>query len=168
MGEIYMWLKRRSKSKIQDYKTTHTKLKSSQQMDTLIGAGTVVAGNLKFTGGLHIDGEVHGNISCEPQASALLIVGKNAKIRGDVKVPRAVINGMIIGKLNVYEHLELGENAIIQGDVHYNLLEMSVGAEVRGSLIPDSKHEPRMLEDHTNRERDINADMHTHTPEEVV
>ena len=32
-----------------------------KRIDSLIGAGTVVNGNVAFTGGLRIDGKVHGS-----------------------------------------------------------------------------------------------------------
>lgn len=146
-----MW--RRRKTKTTDSKAAHNRVKATQSMDTLVGVKTTVKGDISFTGGLHIDGCVEGNIEAQPNEASLLIVGKNAKITGDVKVHRAVVNGHIAGKLYVYDHLELGEKAFIQGDVHYNLLEMAVGSEVRGLLIPDIKKEPRnLLEDHSNRD----------------
>lgn len=146
-----MWLRRKTKST--DSKATHNKVKATQSMDTLVGIRTKIEGDMHFTGGLHVDGEVHGNIEAQTDEPSLLIVGKNAKITGDVKVHRAVVNGHIVGKLYVYDHLELGERAFVQGDVHYNLLEMAVGSEVRGLLIPDIKKEPRnLLEDHSVRD----------------
>ena len=33
-----------------------------KRIDSLIGAGTVVNGNVTFAGGLRIDGKVHGNV----------------------------------------------------------------------------------------------------------
>lgn len=153
-----MW--RRRKNKVAESKQAHNKVKATQRMDTLVGVKTKINGDINFTGGLHIDGEVEGNITSAPDESSLLIVGKNAKIRGDVKVNRAVVNGHIIGKIFVYDHIELGEHALIQGDVHYNLLEMVVGSEVRGVLVPDIKKEPRnLLEDHTSRNKKAQAEI---------
>lgn len=166
MGEGSMWLKRKSKNTAQNSKALHNKLKSSQQMDTLVGVQTVITGDITFSGGLHIDGELHGDITSD-DTSSLLIVGKNAKIIGNINVHRAVVNGIIVGKMYVSDHLELGEHAVIQGDVHYNLLELAVGSQIRGLLIPDSKQQTKMLEDHTNRqahkqdihETEISAEM---------
>ncbi len=153
-----MW--RRSKNKVAESKQAHNKVKASQRIDTLVGVKTKVHGDINFTGGLHIDGEVVGNIASALDEPSLLIVGKSAKIKGDIRVNRAVVNGQIIGKIFVYDHIELGEHALIQGDVHYNLLEMAVGSEVRGILIPDIKKEPRnLLEDHTNRDKKAQTEV---------
>lgn len=139
----------------QESRNLHNKVKAKQHMDTLVGSNTIVSGNIDFHGGLHIDGQVNGNVSSGAELSSLLVVGNSAKIIGDVKVERAVINGYICGNLYVYEHLELGENAVIMGDVHYNLIEMSIGSEVRGGLLPDIKKEPRsLLEDHSRQHQD--------------
>jgi cytoskeletal protein CcmA (bactofilin family) len=140
-----MWLRNRNKSA-----ANHAKIKSRQHINTLIGSNTIIAGDISFTGGLHIDGQVSGQINSAKEQHSLLIVGSSAKIMGDIKVERAVINGQIYGNLYVYDHLEIGEKAIIVGDVHYNLLEMGLGSEIRGSLIPNLKKEPmNLLEDHS-------------------
>ncbi|MBP9722608.1 MAG: polymer-forming cytoskeletal protein [Gammaproteobacteria bacterium] len=131
-------------------KAQHDKIKATQHMDTLVGPNTTIRGNIDFTSGMHVDGTVYGDVSCESDTISLLVVGNSAKIVGDVKVQRAVVNGYISGNLYVYDHLELGEKAVILGDVHYNLLEMAVGSEIRGALIPDIKKSPHsLLEDHS-------------------
>ena len=48
--------------------------KRQGQIDSLIGAGTQVEGNLRFTGGLRIDGEVKGNIEAADGASSSTLV----------------------------------------------------------------------------------------------
>ena len=155
-----MWLKSKKNEKC--FKTEHNKIKASQPMDTLVGPNTKITGDIIFTGGLHVDGDINGQVSSEPEALSLLVVGNSARIKGDVKVQRAVVNGSIYGNLYVYDHLELGEKAVIMGDVHYNLIEMAVGSEIRGSLIPDIKKEPRsLLEDHSSRKKEKVKDTYT-------
>jgi cytoskeletal protein CcmA (bactofilin family) len=54
---------------------------------------------------------------------------------GRVEVPHAVINGAITGDIDVAERLELAPLARIEGDVHYQVLEMAAGAQVNGKMI---------------------------------
>ncbi len=145
-----MWLKNRF-SKKNCLKAEHNKIKANQPMDTLIGRNTQIFGNVDFSGGLHVEGKIVGNLQSDGQSSSLLIVGNSANIIGDVRVHRAVVNGHISGNLYVNDHLELGEKAVILGDVHYNLLEMAVGSEIRGLLIPDIRDGRNLLEDHSQK-----------------
>jgi len=104
------------------------------QIQTLIGGNTTIEGVIKFTGGLHVVGQVNGNIESN-DIDSLLIVNEGALVKGDVKVNHLIVNGQIDGNVFVDGKVELFDRACINGDVHYNLLELPVGAEVNGNLI---------------------------------
>jgi cytoskeletal protein CcmA (bactofilin family) len=106
----------------------------SARVDTLIGKGTTIDGNLRFSGGLHIEGVVKGNLAADGE-DATLILSEHGHIQGEVRVPSMVLNGMIEGDVYAVGKVELFEKARIAGDVYYNLLEMAVGAEVNGKLV---------------------------------
>ena len=106
----------------------------SARVDTLIGKGTTIDGNLRFSGGLHIEGVVKGNLAADGD-DATLILSEHGHIQGEVRVPSMVLNGMIEGDVYAVGKVELFEKARIAGDVYYNLLEMAVGAEVNGKLV---------------------------------
>jgi len=106
------------------------------QIDTLIGASSTLKGDLSFTGGLHVEGRVLGNITAASgDDKALMILNENGVIEGDVEVPNMVINGTVKGDLHANGHVELASNAKIHGNVYYNLVEMAVGAQINGSLV---------------------------------
>lgn len=112
----------------------------SARVDTLIGKGTTIDGDLRFSGGLHIEGVIKGNLAAEGD-DATLILSEHGHIQGEVRVPSMVLNGIIDGDVFASGKVELFEKARICGDVYYNLLEMAVGAEVNGKLVrqkPDS------------------------------
>jgi len=104
------------------------------QIQTLIGGNTTIDGVIQFTGGLHVVGQVNGNIESN-DVDSLLIVNEGALVKGDVKVNHLIVNGQIDGNVYVDGKVELFDRACINGDVHYNLLELPVGAEVNGNLI---------------------------------
>ena len=106
----------------------------SARVDTLIGKGTTIDGNLRFSGGLHIEGVVKGHLAADGD-DATLILSEHGHIQGEVRVPSMVLNGMIEGDVYAVGKVELFEKARIAGDVYYNLLEMAVGAEVNGKLV---------------------------------
>ncbi len=105
------------------------------QIDSLIGQQTEINGEVTFSGGLHIDGLVEGNISAPDNSGAVLTLSEQGSIKGEVRVPNIILNGTVLGNVYAEEHIELAPNARVTGNVYYNLIEMSVGAEVNGSLV---------------------------------
>lgn len=106
-----------------------------KRIDSLIGAGTVVQGNVMFTGGLRIDGAVDGKVATADNAQGTLVISEHARIDGEVKVSHIVINGSVSGPVTANDYLELQAKARVNGDVVYRTLEMHVGAIVQGKLM---------------------------------
>lgn len=109
--------------------------KPQNRIDSLIGAGTRIDGNIRFSGGLRIDGEVHGSILVEEDQLGTLVISEHARVEGEVAVSHLMVNGTIIGPVRVKEVLELQPCARVTGDVEYMQLEMQPGAVVQGRLI---------------------------------
>ncbi|MFA9419640.1 MAG: polymer-forming cytoskeletal protein [Gammaproteobacteria bacterium] len=121
---------------------------SAARVDTLIGHGAEVKGDVIFAGGLHVDGKISGNVSAEEGSEAILILSEFGEIEGEVKVPNIVLNGKITGNVYSSSRVELAPKSRITGRVYYNLLEMAIGAEVNGGLVhkPKKQHEQKALE----------------------
>lgn len=109
--------------------------KPQSRIDSLIGAGTKIEGDVSFGGGLRVDGEVKGNVRATGEDGATLVVSEHARIEGEIHVSHVVINGTIIGPVHSSEFLELQPRAKVTGDVQYNTLEMHLGAIVQGRLV---------------------------------
>ena len=122
-----------------------SKKPKNTRVDSLIGQRTEITGDLKFAGGLHIDGVVRGNISAEEDNSSVLTVSDRGTIEGQVSVPYVILNGVVIGDVRAVQHIELASNARVEGDVYYRLIEMAVGAEVNGKLVHLSEAEQTPL-----------------------
>ena len=109
--------------------------KPQSRIDSLIGAGTVIEGHVVFNGGLRIDGKVKGNILAEEGKPGTLVLSENARVEGEIRVPHIVINGAVVGPVHSTEYVELQGKANVTGDIHYNALEMQLGAVVQGALV---------------------------------
>jgi cytoskeletal protein CcmA (bactofilin family) len=107
----------------------------AERVDTLVGQNTRIEGNIHFSGGLHVDGVVKGNVVADSNSTAILTLSENGTIEGDVRVPNIILNGNIIGDVYASDRIELAVQARVNGNVYYNLLEMVMGAEVNGSLV---------------------------------
>lgn len=108
---------------------------SCSRIDTVIGEQTHVEGDIRFAGGLHVDGTIKGNILAEPGGDNVLTVSERGRIEGDVQVPNLVLNGAVEGDVHASERVELASHARVTGNLYYNLIEMAMGAEVNGSLV---------------------------------
>lgn len=105
-----------------------------KRIDSLIGAGTIVHGDVVFCGGLRVDGHVQGSVATTDGQPGTLVVSEEARIDGEVSVSHVVINGSVNGPVRADDYLELQTKARIVGDVHYRHLEMQTGAVVQGHL----------------------------------
>lgn len=109
--------------------------KPQNRIDSLIGTGTVVEGNISFTGGLRVDGRVRGNVLTADDQPSTLVLSEKAQIEGEIRVSHAVINGTVIGPVFGAEYVELQPKSNVTGDVHYRTLEIQLGAVVQGRLV---------------------------------
>lgn len=125
-----MWGKNRSKS---------------TKIETLVGTAMEIQGDLIFSGGLHVDGRIVGNVIAEEHSQSMLVLSDRGQIEGEVRVPLVVINGQVTGDVYASERVELSSQGQVNGNVYYNLLEMAMGAEVNGNLV-HCKDEKKLLE----------------------
>ncbi|MBC7622577.1 MAG: polymer-forming cytoskeletal protein [Aeromicrobium sp.] len=107
-------------------------------IDSLIGAGSVITGDIQFTGGLRVDGTVKGNIKAVGDKPGTLVLSELAKIEGEIEVAHVVVNGSVAGPIKAREYVELMPKARVTGDVTYKTIEIHVGAIVMGRMLHDS------------------------------
>ena len=105
------------------------------RIDSLVGTGTRVDGNLTFSGGLRVDGEVHGSMSSDGAQPGTLVISEQARVEGKISVSHAVINGTVVDPIVATDSLELLPNARVTGDVEYQRIEIQLGAVVEGRLV---------------------------------
>lgn len=115
---------------------------ATARIDTLIGRSASVQGDVEFSGGLHIDGRVTGSVRTTTGAAGALSVSEHGVIEGSVEAPQVVVNGRVNGDIRASERVVLGAKARILGNVHYGVIEMALGAEITGKLVPRNAGEP--------------------------
>lgn len=107
-------------------------------VDTLVGNGSVLQGDLQFTGGLRIDGHIKGHITALDSNKGALVLSESGVVEGDISVPHVVVNGTVNGNIVSSGHVELQSKARVTGDIHYKAVEMELGAMLNGSLVSDT------------------------------
>lgn len=114
------------------------KSSGATSVDTLIGRQTEILGDVRFSGGLHVDGKIKGKIIANSDKAASLSVSETGSVEGDVRVPNIVLNGSVSGDVHASEKLVLAAKARVTGNVYYKIIEMEGGSLVNGQML----HEP--------------------------
>jgi cytoskeletal protein CcmA (bactofilin family) len=109
--------------------------KPRNRIDTLVGVGTSVDGNVQFKGGLRVDGQVNGSVIAVDGTPSTRVLSEKARIEGEIQVTHAVINGTVVGSVRASEYVELQAKANVAGDVYYKSIETHQGAVVQGRLV---------------------------------
>lgn len=104
-------------------------------IDTLIGKGVRVQGDIDFVGGMHLDGAIAGNVRSDLAPGATLSVSETGSIEGSVEVPNVILQGQVRGDIRAPERVVLGASARVEGDVYYGVIEMTLGAQIMGKLV---------------------------------
>lgn len=102
---------------------------------TLISKATKIVGDVHFSGSLEIEGEVEGNIIADGKGDAKVNVREKGRVTGDITAPLIMVNGHVRGNVHSDKHIELAAKAVVEGNVHYHMIEMVKGSQVNGSLV---------------------------------
>ena len=86
----------------------------SKKVGTIIGAGTVIDGNIFCDGDLlHVDGKVVGEINC----TGTFVVGREGVVEGNVSAGNVSLSGVLKGNVKAEEKVEILSKAKMYGDI---------------------------------------------------
>lgn len=100
-------------------------------INTIIGNGSAIQGNLKINGFVRIDGDIDGNLETDGN----IIVGENARIRGNVNAKAIIIGGIILGDVFANESVKLLSKSAVIGDILTHKVQIENDAIFHGSCI---------------------------------
>ena len=95
----------------------------------LIGAGTVIEGEMKSNGDVRVDGSIFGSIT----SKAKVVLGSTGVVEGDITSQNADVSGLVKGKATIADLLFLKSTAKIIGDIVTSKLVVEAGATFTGS-----------------------------------
>lgn len=98
-------------------------------LNSILGPGCKVKGNIEIKGTIRIDGEFEGEIKC-PET---LIVGKSGTVKANVNVKNAVIGGKILGNIDATNKIELQTGSHVEGDITTARLVIDEGVFFEGA-----------------------------------
>lgn len=106
-------------------------------MQCMIGKGVTLRGDMDFNGGMHVDGDIIGNLEGHSERSRLTL-SREGKINGNITVCEAEINGCITGDVHASGSVILHPQSHVTGNVYYGKIEIRSGARISGKLIANN------------------------------
>lgn len=106
-------------------------------IETLIGNGTTFRGEISATKSVRIDGTLIGSI----KEAANVIVGENARVKGNICANYVVVDGVVEGNITATESIELLAKSKVTGDITTTILSINEGAIFKGKSVMIEKEE---------------------------
>jgi cytoskeletal protein CcmA (bactofilin family) len=116
--------------------------KGSRKLETIVGDGTRVAGQVSVKGTIRIDGIVEGDVHAD-----WVVVGEAGKILGNTLTRGMVVGGSVEGNIEATETVELMGKASMTGEIHAPKLSIAEGAVFDGRSRMKSETEPSEAQD---------------------
>ncbi len=101
-----------------------------EEINAFLGAATVYTGKLSFQGAVRIDGMFSGEIVSE----GVLIVGKDARIEGQVNVGEFILSGNFSGELRATHRVTVHRSGVFSGALWAPAMVLEEGARLEGEI----------------------------------
>lgn len=100
-------------------------------INTIIGAGSAVSGDVKANGFIRVDGDIDGNLD----SSGNVIVGNKARINGNVTALSSVVGGIVLGDIYAPDGIKLLSSSAVIGNIYTKNLEIEENVIFHGHCI---------------------------------
>lgn len=100
-------------------------------INTLIGNGSFVQGDLKVNGFIRIDGDIDGNLETDGN----VIISEKARIRGNITAKSIIVGGIIIGDISAKEGVKLLSSSAVIGNIISRRVQMEDKVIFHGHCI---------------------------------
>ena len=112
-----------------------TRSESMERIETVIGPGTTVNGDLMLIDSVRIDGKVIGDIQASQSNRATVAIGPTGEVVGHISAFRVIVAGKVEGNIAALERVELSHDCLVQGDISYSSINVQHGARLQGLVI---------------------------------
>lgn len=110
-------------------------------INTILGHGSAITGNIKINGFVRIDGDIDGNLETDGN----IIIGENARIRGNVKAKSVIVGGIVLGNIEASQSIKVLATSAVIGDIVSHKVQVEQNAIIHGHFI-SIKDEQKFLE----------------------
>ena len=89
-------------------------------INTLVGNGSFIQGNLKVNGFIRIDGDIDGDI----ETDGAVIISERARLHGNLTAKSAIIGGIVLGNISAREGVKLLSSSAVIGNIITRKVQM--------------------------------------------
>lgn len=111
---------------------------------TLIARNTQIKGRVEFSGTLNIEGLIEGDVFATSEGKSEVAVLEHGQVSGEISAPRVIVNGRVKGDIHSSDQLYIASKAVIEGSVHYRLIEMEKGAQISGNILHVARQDEKI------------------------
>lgn len=114
-------------------------------INSIIGNGSSIRGDIKINGFMRIDGDLEGNL----ETTGNVLVGENARIAGNITARSITVGGIIKGNVVAPEQVHLLSSSIVIGDIQTRRFQADENVIVYGhciSLYDETEYESASAE----------------------
>lgn len=101
--------------------------KGSRDLETIVGNGTRIVGEVQVKGTVRIDGTLEGNVDAD-----WVVVGESGNVRGNIRTRGIVVGGSVEGNIDAGEAVELAGKSRMSGEIFTPKLAIAEGAVFDG------------------------------------
>lgn len=106
---------------------------------TLIGAGTVVDGNIDSEGEVRIEGTLRGSLKARNS-----VIAAGGTVEGEISADDIIVQGRVRGPLRAL-HVHLMDGAVVEGDITSDTIAIDTGARLSGAVWQAEAEQPPAL-----------------------
>ena len=119
-------------------------------INTLVGSGTTIRGELSVAGFVRVDGDIDGDL----ETTGRIIVGERARIRGTVRCRIITVGGVIQGDVVAPDGVTILSSGTVLGSVITRKLQVEPDVILHGSCfaVDDEKRFDDALSGYNNRQ----------------
>ena len=99
-------------------------------INTIVGPGTSVLGNIESEGFTRIDGNVQGDV----KAKGRLVIGERARMKSNVSGTLVTVGGVIFGNVLASERLVVLPTGLVMGDIITRRIQADNGCLIHGRV----------------------------------
>lgn len=100
-------------------------------INTIIGAGSAVSGDVRANGFIRVDGDIDGNLD----STGNIIIGNKARINGNINALSTVVGGIVIGDIYAPNGIKLLSSSAVIGNICTKNLEIEENVIFHGHCI---------------------------------
>ena len=101
---------------------------NKNDIETIIGANTIIKGEINGSSNLRVDGTVEGSIT----VSGNVLIGENGRVKGDIVAPELMVSGQVEGNATIENGLSIYSTGSLIGDVKVGSLKIEEGGVFKG------------------------------------